>query len=72
MTPSFIAIGTDVTDSDTFQGSKSELAVIIGGSVSGGLLILCIAVVVIVGIYRFLKWRTKLRVKRLQMGIFTI
>ena len=68
-------ICTGTKDSDSFQGSKSsysELAVIIGGSVSSGLLILCIAIAVVVVIYFSLKWRTKLRVKRLQMGIFTM
>ena len=45
---------------------------IIGGSVVGVLFFMGGTVTMVVVTYLFLKWRTNSRVKRLQMGIFTM
>ena len=45
---------------------------IIGGSVVGALFFMGGTVTMVVVTYLFLRWRTNSRVKRLQMGIFTM
>ena len=54
------------------ETSSSGLGAIVGGATSGALLLLCAIIMTVVVVYLFLKWRSKSRVKRLQMGIFAM
>ena len=66
-------IGTgERNSSHASRGSSSGFQVIVGGSASGALLFICVAILVVVVICVFLKWRTKSRVKKFQMGIFSM
>ena len=52
--------------------SSSGSGGVIGGGVVGALLFISGTITVVVVVYVFLRWRTKSRVKRLQMGLFTM